>query len=216
MSGKIFTLKNKRHMPKGLAWLFACVLQLVAWTYRFRIEDPHHYLEKMLERPCAAAVWHNRILFFVPRVKRSILKHCSVLISASRDGEYIATIIRFFGLQVVRGSSSRGGVHALLGLMDAVRNGLSAVFTVDGPRGPRYTVHPGVVAVAAKCGVPVMPACLNARHKWQLKSWDRMQIPWPFSKVTLVVGETFMIPEDMPAEEACELVRKNLLAITED
>ena len=217
MSRRIFTFKNKRNVPPWLAWLAACVVRLVAWTYRVRYTGPKP-IEEMIaaDEPHVVAIWHNRLLFLPAIVPTGVLRKCTVLISASRDGGYISAFIRFFGMNIVRGSSSHGATGALLGLMRAAENGSSPVLTVDGPRGPKYSIHPGVVAIARRQNIKVIPLVLNARRKWQLKSWDRLQIPWPFSRVDLMVGEPFRVPDNLSIEEACAFTRDKLLEITVD
>ena len=140
-----------------------------------------------------------------------------MLISASRDGEYVSTIIRFFGLNVVRGSSSRGGVKAfleMLGILGQANHNL--VLTVDGPRGPMYEPHHGVIGLAQKSGVPIVAVSLNSERHWTLKSWDHMQIPLPFSKVRYVFGKPFYVAADIDMEEARERLKNDLMEITDD
>ena len=216
MPRRIFTFKNKRNVPPWLAWLAACIVRVVAWTYRVRYTGPKPVEEMLGEEPQVIAIGHNRLLFLPAIIPTSVLRKCTVLISASRDGGYISAFIRFFGMNIVRGSSSRGAMAALLGLLRAVENGSSPVLTVDGPRGPKYGIHQGVVAIARKKNIKVIPLMLNAKRKWQLRSWDRLQIPWPFSLVELVVGEPFRIPEELSLDDACRFVQERLLAITVD
>ncbi len=216
MSRRIFTFKNKRNVPPWLAWLAACVVRLVAWTYRVRYTGPKPVEEMLGKELQVIAIWHNRLLFLPAIIPTSVLRKCTVLISASRDGGYISAFIRFFGMNIVRGSSSHGATGALLGLLRAAENGNSPVLTVDWPRGPKYSIHPGVAAIARKKNIKVIPLMLNAKHKWQLKSWDRLQIPWPFSLVELVVGEPFRISQELSLDDACRFVQEKLLAITVD
>ncbi len=216
MGRKIFTFKNKRHMPKWLAYILAVFLKIYSWTFRMRIVDPSGVFEHLDTTPVVFSIWHNRILFVVPMAPRKILEHCSVMISASRDGEYISTLVRLFGLQSVRGSSSRGGARALLELEQSLEQGFSPILTVDGPRGPRYTVHSGAVVLARGKGVPLVPAVVNARHFWQLKSWDKMQIPWPFTRVEIVLGAPLTISPEEENEAANTRLKEALLAITKD
>ncbi len=213
---KIFTFKNKRHLPKPLAWLLAGVLRLYAWTFRVRIEDPHGVLSQMGQRAFAVAIWHNRVLFAAPVLPRRYRKWMTVLISASRDGEYISTLVKCFGLHSVRGSSSRGGARALVELRHKMSQGISPILTVDGPRGPRYIVHPGVVALARDGQVPLVPVVFNARHYWQLHSWDRMQIPWPFTRMTMTIGKPLELASDLPTDAGCEQLRQALTSYTKD
>ncbi|MGN0867817.1 MAG: lysophospholipid acyltransferase family protein [Oligosphaeraceae bacterium] len=217
----LFTLKNKRHMPRWLAWLLAGVMKLYAATIRVRITGCREVLDTLPEQPVAFLLWHNRVLSAVCLVPRSVLSRCTVMISASRDGEYISTIVRSFGLESVRGSSSRKGGQALLGLLHALKEGRSAVLTLDGPRGPRYTVHPGAVALGRIGAVPLVPIALNASHCWQMHSWDRMQIPWPFSKVEIVLGEPIHVAPRREAsppseEEEQERIRDAMLSLIRD
>lgn len=214
---RIFTFKNKRHLPAWLAWLLAGMLRLYAWTFRFRIVDPEGQLARMRSGSAAVLVlWHNRILFAAPLFPRSNRKASSVLISASRDGEYISTLIKCFGIKSVRGSSSRGGARALVELSHELKNSRSVMLTVDGPRGPRYQPHPGAAALGLKCRVPVIPVAINASHYWQLRSWDKMQIPWPFTRVELVVGSEIDISESADAAAAAEQIRTGLMSVTRD
>ena len=213
---KLFTLKNKRHLPKPLAWILAGVMRLYAWTFRVRIEDPHGILPQLEARPCVIAIWHNRLIFAAPLFPRRYRKWLAVLISASRDGEYISTLVKCFGINSVRGSSSHGGARALVELRRELVAGHTPVLTVDGPRGPRYSVHPGVVALARNGHAPLVPVLFNARHYWQLHSWDGMQIPWPLTRMTMTVGKPLELPDGVTTEDGCEQVRQALVELTED
>ena len=105
-----------------------------------------------------------------------------VLTSKSFDGEYIARFLTKFGFGTVRGSSSRGGVRGMVEMIRLIRAGLPMAFTVDGPRGPRYEVKSGPVVLAKKTGNPVVPFVIECERAWRVKSWDRLQIPKPFSR----------------------------------
>jgi lysophospholipid acyltransferase (LPLAT)-like uncharacterized protein len=120
--------------------------------------------------------------------------------SQSFDGEYIARFIRRLGYGAVRGSSTRGGVGALVELTRLVRRGCPAGFSIDGPRGPRHVAKMGAVLLAKKTGQAVLPFGVNAERFWSLKSWDRMQIPKPFSRVHVRFAPPIFVPGD--ADEA--------------
>lgn len=213
---KIFTFKNKRRMPLWLAWPLAILARLFFFTCRVKIEgcsDPSTF---NVASPAIFACWHNRVIFGVPQLPLILRKNLSLLISASRDGEYIATLAKIFQFHVVRGSSSRGGVAALLALKREILQKRSPVITVDGPRGPRYCVHSGIVALAALSKVPIIPLCCNYSHFLELKSWDRMQIPLPFSKVTFTFAPALQVDSLADQETMGELVRQALLKITRD
>lgn len=213
---KIFTFKNKRHMPSWLAGILAFIAKSFSLTFRVSFDDPEGWTKTGEPCPAVIAIWHNRILFPACLIPREIRKRLTVLISASRDGEYVSAFIKFFGLNVVRGSSSRGGAQALVELIRETRNGHSVILTLDGPRGPKYTIHPGAVAISQKTGVPILPLVLNSKSYWQLKSWDRMQIPKPFTKLIFRVGKPIHIPADMPIDEAENMLKNAMLAITND
>jgi len=213
---KLFTLKNKRHMPTWLAAILAFVFKLIYLTYRVSYDDPQGCFEKLSPWPFVLTLWHNRILFTACFVRKAILQKMTVLISNSRDGEYISTFIRFFGLNVVRGSSSRGGAQALIELIREIKRGQSVILTLDGPRGPKYTIHPGAIVIAQRQSVPILPLSVNAESYWQLKSWDNTQIPKPFTKVVFKVGTPLLIPADLPMEKAEKLVKDAMMAITVD
>ena len=214
---RFFTLKNKRHMPKWIAFLAACLVRLWTWTLRVEVVDPHGFLNPDRVGERIAAIWHNRLLFAAPLAPQRLRRNASVLISASRDGEYVSTFIRFFDVGVVRGSSSRGGVKAFLEMLEVLRHpNQTVVLTVDGPRGPMYQPHHGIIGLAQKSGVPIVPISINANHRWNLKSWDRMQIPWPFSKVRFVFGQPFSVADDADMDEALERLKRELMDITVD
>ena len=111
------------------------------------------------------------------------------MISENFDGEWIARIIRRFGYGTARGSTSRGGPRALAQLGREVRSGRPAGFAVDGPRGPSRSVQPGAVWLARRTGSPILPFHIEAERYWSARSWDRTQVPRPFSRVAVAIGE---------------------------
>lgn len=134
--------------------------------------------------------WHDRIFFATYFwQKRGIV----VITSKSFDGEYIARFIQRFGYGAIRGSSSRGGARALVEMVKSMRTGHPMAFTVDGPRGPRYEAKLGPVILAKKTGNPIMPFVVEPRKFWTVKSWDRMQIPRPFSRAITIIGEPIYV-----------------------
>jgi lysophospholipid acyltransferase (LPLAT)-like uncharacterized protein len=151
-------------------------------------------------------------------LKRDMKNHLAVLISASRDGNYGAALVRYLGIEPVRGSSSKGGMRALRDLLRVLADGKGTIVTLDGPRGPRYEVHPGVILLARKSGAPIIPVSLNAPHRWQLRSWDQTQFAKPFSQVELRFGAPLHFPadEDVDLEEAKTRLRIAMLAETRD
>ncbi len=151
------------------------------------------------------AFWHGRILPATYYYRR---RGIVVITSENFDGEWIASIIERFGYGTARGSTSRGGRRALLQLVRDMAAGKPAGFTLDGPRGPARVAQPGAVWLAKATGNPVLPFHLEASRHWTMKSWDRTQIPKPFSTVAIAMGEPFHVPAD--ADDA-ELERARLL-----
>jgi lysophospholipid acyltransferase (LPLAT)-like uncharacterized protein len=143
------------------------------------------------------AFWHGRIL---PATFYFRHRGIVVITSENFDGEWIARIIERFGYGTARGSTSRGGLKAVLQLKREMKEGRTAGFTLDGPRGPARVAQAGAVWLASATGNPVLPFHLEASSHWSLRSWDRTQIPKPFSTVALIVGE----PMDVPAEASDE------------
>jgi lysophospholipid acyltransferase (LPLAT)-like uncharacterized protein len=137
------------------------------------------------------AFWHGRILPGTLYFRR---RGIVVITSENFDGEWIARIIERFGYATARGSSSRGGLRAMLQLVRDMEEGKPAGFTIDGPRGPARVAQPGAIWLARATGNPVLPFHAEASSYWTANSWDRTQIPKPFSTVALVIGEPLEVP----------------------
>jgi len=170
------------------------LLSALGRTLRWRVEGQQH-MDAILaagHQPIMA-FWHGRIL---PATLRFRNRNIIVITSENFDGEWIARIIERFGYGTARGSSSRGGLKALLKLVRDMEAGKPTGFTIDGPRGPARVAQPGALWLAKATGNPVLPFHLEANRYWTVNSWDRTQIPKPFSTVALVVGEPFGVPED--------------------
>jgi lysophospholipid acyltransferase (LPLAT)-like uncharacterized protein len=180
----------------GLGYPF---INALGHTLRWRVEGLHH-LEAIhaAGRQPVMAFWHGRILpatFYFRR--RGIV----VITSENFDGEWIARIIERFGYGTARGSTSRGGRKAMLQMVRDMKAGRAAGFTLDGPRGPARVAQAGAVWLARATGNPVLPFHLEASSHWSLRSWDRTQIPKPFSTVALVIGEPMDVPKDATEDE---------------
>lgn len=122
-------------------------------------------------------------------------RNVRILVSESRDGEIITRITRKLGFDAVRGSSSRGGERAVIRMCALAREGLDLAITPDGPRGPRGSVGRGVLLVAARAGLPIVPVGVAARAAWRARSWDRFLVPLPFALVWVVYGPALRIPD---------------------
>ena len=211
---RLFSFKKIKHIPRPLLWLVAWIMRIYASTLRVRFVNAEAYYDE--KTVAIFPVWHNRIFNLVCLLPEKIHRHCTTLISNSRDGEYITGIVREFGMEPIRGSSSKGALHALHELSDAVERGVSPIITLDGPRGPKYEPHPGANMLAMRHGVPIVPLSVNCASYWQMKSWDRLQIPVPFSRVEILFGESFHIPKDTSREKALELLSEAMKTVTKD
>jgi hypothetical protein len=182
--------------------------RLWARTLRLRVEDPHDVIGFVRERPVIFAIWHNRLLM-LPRVFDPSFptRQSYGLISASRDGDFIANWIERSGYRTIRGSSSRKGVIALRQLMDTLAANGNVLFTPDGPRGPVYQVSQGVIFLAQKSGAPIVPIHMEYSSCWRLKSWDRFVVPRPFATLRAIFGEPITMP---PLENAEQFEREQL------
>ena len=168
------------------------LISTLGHTLRWRVSGWEH-LEAIWSsgRQPVMAFWHGRIL---PATFYFRNRGIVVITSENFDGEWIARIIERFGYGTSRGSTSRGAKRAMLQLVRDMRRGKPAGFTVDGPRGPARVVQPGAVWLAGATGNPVLPFHLEASSHWTMRSWDRTQIPKPFSTVALVIGQPIEIP----------------------
>jgi len=152
------------------------------------------------------AFWHGRqFLLFHSHRNTGIV----IPASESRDGEIQARILKYFGFEVVRGSSKRKGDRALLGLVDRLRKGKNLALAVDGPRGPIYEAKQGVMYMAGKLNKPIVPVMTGAKRFWLLeKIWDKYLLPKPFTRGVIMYGEAIVV--NGISEEELETKRKEL------
>ena len=185
---------DKRAQVAAIAGVGYPLLNALGHTLRWRVEGLQHLdaIQASGRQP-VMAFWHGRILpatFYFRR--RGIV----VITSENFDGEWIARIIEHFGYGTARGSTSRGGLKAMLQLVRDMERGRPVGFTLDGPRGPAGVAQPGALWLARTTGNPVLPFHLEASRAWTLGSWDRTQIPRPFSRVALVIGTPMDVAAD--------------------
>lgn len=206
------------------AWVVWAALRLVAATLRYRIHDPHGFMGQKDFGPAIYCVWHNRLalclkVYFTFGRRRHRAAGLAGMVSASKDGAFLAAILERFGVQPVRGSSSRRGPQAMLELTTWAERGYDLAITPDGPRGPRYVVQEGAMALAQITGLPLVPASYHLHWKIQLKSWDRFQIPLPFSRCDVFAGHITLVPRkttDTEREELRKQFEAELRALTRD
>jgi lysophospholipid acyltransferase (LPLAT)-like uncharacterized protein len=197
----------KRFQASAIAAVGYPLVNALGRTLRWRVEGLHHYDAIVASgRQPVMAFWHGRIL---PATVFFRGRGIVVITSENFDGEWIARIIERFGYGTARGSTTRGGRRAILQLVREMEQGRPAGFTVDGPRGPARVAQPGAVWLAKATGNPVLPFHLEAARYWSVRSWDRTQIPKPFSRVALAIGEPLNVSPDVSTEQL-EAVRSEL------
>jgi lysophospholipid acyltransferase (LPLAT)-like uncharacterized protein len=202
---------------RGWTVLALGALRTLEWTIR------KHYVggEELLVRwerhqQVIVAFWHSRILFMpFPYQGR---KGC-IMNSIHRDGEIITRVIKRFGISTVRGSSTRGWMGGLKGMLEAYRHGYDLIVVPDGPRGPRYRAKPGVLQLARATGAPIFPVTCSAAWKLTVPSWDELMVPLPFSRVHYVAGPQILVPPDASPtqmEEKRQELENSLIHITNE
>ena len=198
-------------LSRILIWLGSILVNFLCATLRYKVIDEAGFLARPFPRPVVILVWHNRILAMPVVYRRYYPKRKGLLVltSASRDGAYLSEFVRCFGMGAVRGSSSRRGAAALLDLVRSLEAGFDLCITPDGPRGPRYSLGPGVLLLSERCQVPLMPLLVEYASYWRFKSWDGFAVPKPFSKVTITSLPLIEI-ESSETEAAFEEKRKQV------
>jgi lysophospholipid acyltransferase (LPLAT)-like uncharacterized protein len=197
----------KRVEAAAIAAVGYPLIAALAATYRWE-RDGAERLDEVTRagRQPILALWHGRILPAIPFFRdRGVV----AITSENFDGEWIARIMRRFGYRAARGSTSRGAKRALLQMKRDVEAGRWTAFTVDGPRGPAYRAQSGAVWLAKATGSPVVPFHIEAERRWTARSWDLAQIPKPWSRVAIAIGEPLYVAEDAD-EAAVECARAEL------
>jgi lysophospholipid acyltransferase (LPLAT)-like uncharacterized protein len=171
--------------------LGAALLRLLGRTWRIeRREGPRPFPE-----PSIFAFWHSGLLALA-FLRRG--EGAAVLVSRHRDGEWIARTLEGLGFVTARGSSTRGGGAGTIAMLRRAAEGRSLGITPDGPRGPVGRAKPGVIRIARASGLPIVPVIAAPRNAWVLRSWDRFQVPKPFTPLALHYGAPLVVPRDLP------------------
>jgi lysophospholipid acyltransferase (LPLAT)-like uncharacterized protein len=191
---------------KILAAIATMMIRLLGRTLRIHMSDETKSMSSQSDHRFIFAIWHNRLLI-TPILYARYYKRPTkafVLTSASRDGTLLSEIVQRFGMGVVRGSTSRRGAAATLELGHCLEHGNDVAISPDGPRGPRYHLSPGVIFLAQRTKVPIVPIRVEYSRCIRLKSWDGFMIPLPFSRVTVKFDKWYQpaITENDAAFEA--------------
>jgi lysophospholipid acyltransferase (LPLAT)-like uncharacterized protein len=222
-SGVVIPHKPKWHQRLAAALIYAMV-RLVSATIRYEWRDTCGMLTTDNTKSVIFCIWHNRLALCLEVYRvflRDIKRPCKLaaMVSASKDGGLLARVLEHYGVQPVRGSSSRRGRQALLELVTWAERGYDLAITPDGPRGPCYTVQEGVIALAQITGRPIVAVSYHLNWKIQLKSWDRFQIPLPFTKCLMHLTPPIHVPREISEEDRERLraeVEARLKSVTVD
>jgi lysophospholipid acyltransferase (LPLAT)-like uncharacterized protein len=193
-----FSLRD-RIIIRAADIFFFLLIRVICSSLRWEVRG-HHHLYSILASGHRAiyTFWHTCIFsatWFWR--KRGIV----VMSSQSRDAEYTGRFIRRFGYGTARGSATRGGGRALAEMAECLTNGMDVAFTIDGPRGPAYVAKPGAVTLARHTGQAILPFHIVAQRHVELPSWDRLQIPLPFTRALTLVAEPIYVPRDATPDE---------------
>jgi lysophospholipid acyltransferase (LPLAT)-like uncharacterized protein len=201
---------KKRLTIRAAGLAFYLGIQVIGRTLRFEVDGWHHWEQASRDGHIPIyTFWHHCI---VPATYFWRNRGIVVMTSQSYDGEYIARFIQRFGYGAARGSSTRGSVGAVIEMIRAMRQGRATAFTIDGPKGPRHVAKMGAVLLAKKTGHPILPFTVVTSRVWELsRSWDRFQLPKPFSRAQVRIAAPIFVPADA-SETALEGKRLELQA----
>ncbi len=179
--------------------LLYLIMRLLWLTYRKK----YHFIDTAIEEQCIAVTWHSE-LFITPQIYRKLRKNhaTSAIISQHFDGDMIAKVLSYLNIVALRGSSKRGAKSVLMSAIKSMKSKYSIMITPDGPRGPRYSMSDGAVALALRSKLPIMVVNYQPNSYWQLKSWDKFLIPKPFT--TLEIYHQVVMLDNVDKDEAKE------------
>jgi len=197
-------------------YLMKFVMTLITMTCRVRWHN-RETLERYADsqNPWMVSMWHN-CSTFAPWAMRD--RNITCMVSASRDGEYIARLGALFGNKTVRGSSSKGSPTATRAILKLLRSGEPVALTPDGPRGPKYSVQHGVLWLASASGAAILPLHIEASRQWVLNSWDNHRFPKPFSTIHIGIGNPTTVDRVLFKEDpqkAAEVLQGAMMALVD-
>lgn len=188
------------------AFVIHALLGTIAATLRMRHIDRSGLGEGKLTGPTIYCIWHNRLALSMAAYHGYIKEHSggvglAAMASASKDGAMMSAVLDYSRVQPVRGSTSRRGPQALREMTTWARRNYDLAIIPEGPRGPRYMVQMGVIALAQLTGFSIVPVTFNLDWKIAVKSWDRFQIPLPFSRCEMIFEKPFRVPREVSEKE---------------
>ncbi|NLK67030.1 MAG: lysophospholipid acyltransferase family protein [Campylobacteraceae bacterium] len=204
---------------KFLLWLAKWVLYFAIWVIYLTCKKTFTPT-RLPKTPCVVVFWHGRLAMMSFAYRRywtkdhGEKKQGKVIISDHKDGEIITQVISNFGIKAVRGSSRKGAARALINAFREIKNGVDIIITPDGPRGPLHSVADGAVTIAQKMNLEICAGNYEASRYWQLKSWDEMIIPKPFSKINYSLSPPFSV-QGLEIDAAKEKIKNELFKARE-
>ena len=216
---------KKKYLSLPLAYFAKGLLHLLLRTCRIEVKGAEHLRSAAERGSCILMLWHNRLLMVA-----NVLYHYAgdfkyrAIISNSRDGEPLAIFAESFAAAKVLRVAHQARREALHQMVACLQNKEIVIITPDGPRGPRYTMKPGTAFAAAEAGACVVPFSWSADRFWQLKTWDGMMIPKPFSRIQAVFGPAVEVPAEVEMPQRLEMLSQVMkqaeesacLAVTDD
>jgi lysophospholipid acyltransferase (LPLAT)-like uncharacterized protein len=189
-------------VQEALGCLVASYVTFALRTTRWTLEGVENVAPFASGRPVIVAFWHECLALMpmlwvlsqeLPQARHS---RAHVLVTRHRDGQLLRTALKRFGLNIVSGSSTRGGANSVRNLLALLGRGEHVAITPDGPQGPKRIAAPGVAHLAALSGAPVLPCAGQTSRRWVLRSWDRMVVPKPFARGVIVCGPAIAVTRE--------------------
>lgn len=204
MKKKIFKYLLVNFLPAAL--------QLAVKFIFFTNKKIYHYPKSGIpQENFILSVWHGDLLMQPFNYKNLKLnKPLKAIISLHSDGEAIAKVMTYLGVEAISGSSSKGGAKALIGAIKEIKKDSIIAITPDGPRGPIYSIADGIVAISQKTGAKIIPFSSKPSSYWQFNSWDKFILPKPFGTIEMYIGEPFDV-EGLDMEEAKKVIKSRMM-----
>lgn len=175
------------------------IIRFLALTMRINYVNFDAYRKRLGEgKQIILAFWHGRLLMMPYSYPG---RGITILVSQSKDGELISRTVKGFGIESVRGSSTRGWFAGIKGLLKSAQSGRDIAITPDGPKGPRMKAQMGAIQIARTTGFPIIPMSFSASKKKTFRSWDQFMLPYPFSKGVFICGEPRHVDSSAGPEE---------------
>jgi lysophospholipid acyltransferase (LPLAT)-like uncharacterized protein len=176
-----------------MAWCTGWFVRLWMKSLRYRVHGWHEVQAALGGKGFVLVLWHDSLLL---PLGHDVRKGMVALVSPDRDGEFLVQVLRRQGVGAVRGSSTRSGVRALLDSLAALQKGASLALTPDGPRGPRRTIQHGALWLATQAELPLVVVGAVAEKAWYARSWDRMCVPRPWTRVALSFSQPLRVSRE--------------------